>query len=70
MAKVSVKYKCGSNVKIDHGVSSTRGMVTAIHIRGRGRAYEVAYTDKDGPKCVNCEEIELAPWFEESEIGF
>ena len=70
MAVVSVKYRCGDKVKIDHGVADTKGVVTAVHIRGRGRAYEVAYTDKEGPKCVNCEEIELVPWFEEAEIGF
>ena len=70
MAQISVKYKCGASVGINHGTAKTKGVVTAIHVRGRGRAYEVAYTDKDGPKCVNCEEIELVPWFEGTEIGF
>ena len=68
MPQVSVKYKCGDSVRIIHHVL-TIGIVTAIFIRGRGRAYEVSYTGDDGPTSVNCEECELEPC-KETVFGF
>ncbi len=60
MKRISVKHKCGERVVIAHH-PPTEGMVTAVFIRGKGRIYEVAYTGKDGPTSVNCDEIELEP---------
>lgn len=68
MAQVSVKYKCGSKVRI-HG--ETNAIVTAIFIRGRGRTYEVSFTTADGPKCTTCEEVELSGGAKkEKQIGY
>ena len=58
MARVSIKYPCGKKVSC----GGVEGMVTAVFIRGRGRAYEFSYINNDGdPKSVNAEEIELKP---------
>ncbi len=57
MSKVTIKYKHGSKVKINHGL--IEGIVTAIFIRGKGRSYEVSYTGDSGPTNVVCEEVEL-----------
>lgn len=56
MAKLSVKYKCGDKVDC----AGIGGKVTAIFIRGRGRAYEFSYLNNDGnPSCVTAQECEL-----------
>ena len=60
MSQVSIKYKCGSRVRIDHQ-PPTDGIVTAVFIRGKGRAYEVSHTGDNGPTLTVCEEVELAP---------
>ncbi len=57
MSKVTIKYKHGSKVKINHG--PIEGIVTAIFIRGKGRSYEVSYAGDSGPTNVVCEEVEL-----------
>ena len=57
MSRITIKYPCGSNVNCK-GIS---GQVTAIFIRGKGRAYEFSYVNNDGdPKSVNAEECELS----------
>jgi len=66
MARVNVKYPCGKKVLC----GDVEGMVTAIFIRGKGRAYEFSYINSDGdPKSVTAEEIELEP-AEKSKLGF
>ncbi len=60
MANISVKYRCGDNVRINHQCP-TGGIVTAIFIRDKGRAYEVSYTGENGPTNCVCQEVELAP---------
>ena len=66
MARINVKYPCGSKVSC----SGVEGMVTAVFIRGRGRAYEFSYIGEDGdPKSVTTEEIELSKT-EASPLGF
>ncbi|KKN75872.1 hypothetical protein LCGC14_0375800 [marine sediment metagenome] len=69
MSKVNVKYKYGTNVKIKHQ-PSTQGIVTAIFIRGRGRAYEVSYTGNSGPTQTVCEEVELESCGTDESFGF
>ena len=67
MARVSVKYPCGSKVQVGQIV----GTITAVFIRGRGRSYEFSYINDGTPTCVNCEEIELSPTQKEPDyIGF
>lgn len=67
MARISVKYPIGSEVFHKGGVG---GIVTAIFIRGRGRAYEMSYVNKDGnPTSVTVEEIEIGS-HKSSPIGF
>lgn len=57
MARITTKYTCGDKVNCK-GVS---GQVTAIFIRGKGRAYEFSYVNKDGElKAVGAEECELS----------
>ena len=66
MARVNVKYPCGSKVSC----GGVNGLVTAIFIRGRGRAYEFSYVNSDGdPKSVTAEEIELKS-NEPDKLGF
>ena len=55
MARISVKYCCGSKVRCN-GVS---GIITAIFIRGKGRAYEFSYVLNGEPKSCTAEECEL-----------
>ncbi len=57
MARITTKYSCGDRVNC----KGIPGQVTAIFIRGRGRAYEFSYVNHDGePKAVNAEECELS----------
>ena len=66
MATVNVKYKYGDKVSID----GVQGHVTAIFIRGRGRAYEFSYVDKDGhPTSCTSEECEME-FSKDSQLGF
>lgn len=66
MARVNVKYPCGKKVRC----GGVEGMVTAVFIRGKGRAYEFSYVNSDGdPKSVTAEEIELKP-VEPNQLGF
>ena len=66
MAKVTVKYKCGERVSY----GNLPGMVTAVTIRGKGRAYEFSYIDHNGaPACNTVEDFELAK-FGPKPIGF
>ena len=56
MPKVSVKYRCGDEV----WCGPVSGRVTAIFIRGKGRAYEFSYSDNNqNPASCNVEECEL-----------
>ncbi len=68
MAQITVKYKCGDTVRINHN-APTQGIVTAIFIRGRGRSYEISYSNENGPTNAVCEEVELCPC-KESSFGF
>lgn len=66
MARVNVKYPYGK--KVTYG--GVEGMVTAVFMRGKGRAYEFSYIDGEGnPKSVTAEEIELKEQ-EPNELGF
>ena len=58
MATISVKYTCGQAVTYKTG-DKIDGMVTAIFIRGKGRAYEFSYCGENGPASSVCEEAEL-----------
>ncbi len=69
MAQITVKHKIGDNVRIRHN-PPTDGIVTAIFIRGRNRAYEVSFTNNDGPTSRTCEEVELTKAFGGAKIGF
>ena len=69
MFKVSIKYKYGNKVRINHE-PPTQGIVTAIFIRGKGRAYEVSYTGDSGPTQVVCEEAELELLGTDKNFGF
>lgn len=56
MARINVKYACGEKVCC----GDVQGMITAIFIRGKGRAYEFSYMDNNGnPASCNTEECEL-----------
>lgn len=66
MARVSIKYPCGTKVSC----KGVPGMVTAVFIRGKARAYEFSYLSNDGdPKCVTAEEFELQS-DEPNQLGF
>lgn len=66
MASIRVKYKYGQKVNYD-GIP---GRVTAIFCRGRNRAYEFGYVDKDGNPVKTCvEECEIQA-IEPDRIGF
>ncbi|MCJ7482645.1 MAG: hypothetical protein MUO31_06740 [Thermodesulfovibrionales bacterium] len=57
MARITTKFGCGDNVNC----KGIPGQVTAIFIRGKGRAYEFSYLNGEGePTCVNAEECELS----------
>lgn len=68
MAKITTKYGCGDKVTINHECP-TDGTVTAIFIRGKGRVYEVGFTNENGPTSANCDEVELSPRIERK-FGF
>ncbi len=56
MARVNVKYPCGKKVLC----GGVEGIVTAVFIRGKGRAYEFSYVDNNGhPTSCTTEECEL-----------
>jgi len=66
MARVSVKYPIGRKVNC----GGIEGIVTAIFIRGRNRAYEFSYVDNNGnPTSTTCEEVEIVP-LNDRRIGF
>ena len=66
MARVTVKYPCGRHVRC----SGVEGMITAVFVRGKGRAYEFSYVDSDGnPKSCQAEEVELEN-AEPNKLGF
>lgn len=69
MAKVNIKYKCGDEVIIRHK-PPTEGIVTAVFIRGRGRAYEVSYASADGPTSSVCAEVEIQADKSVRDFGF
>ena len=59
MAQILVKYPCGTEVKTTHE-NGIKGIITAVFIRGRGRAYEFSYVSSEGtPTSVNVEEAEI-----------
>ncbi len=69
MTSVNIKYKCGDRVLIDH-IPPTGGIVTAVFIRGRGRAYEISFTGENGPKSTVCDEVELVASDSGTKLGF
>lgn len=70
MARVNVKYPIGSRVHSVHE-GGIDGVITAVFIRGRNRAYEFSYVNNDGnPTSVNMEEIELEPIDQSKAVGF
>ncbi len=50
MARISVKYPIGTKVTM-HG--KVDGIVTAIFIRGKNKAYECSYIDSNGNPTSN-----------------
>jgi hypothetical protein len=67
MNQITVKYAIGESVTHFTGV---RGMVTAIFIRDKHTAYELAFADENGlPKVVAVEECELTN-NENGSLGF
>jgi len=67
MAKVSVRYPCGSKVAL----GPVEGTVTAIFVRNRHRSYEISFFNKDGtPQTCTAEELELTPSAAERKLGF
>ena len=59
MGKQIIETKFGYGDRVN--CKGINGQVTAIFIRGSGRAYEFSYIDKDGdPKAVPAEECELS----------
>lgn len=57
MARISVKYPIGSDVRY---LDKVDGKITAIFIRGKNRAYEFSYIDNNGnPASSTVEEVEL-----------
>lgn len=70
MARISVKYPIGTKVKTAHK-DGIEGIITAIFIRGRGRAYEFSYTHEGNPTSVNVQEAEIEPCKkDEKKLGF
>ncbi|KKM16200.1 hypothetical protein LCGC14_1688260 [marine sediment metagenome] len=69
MAKISVKFKCGDRVQTTY-TPPTEGIITAIFIRGKSRAYEMSYTSDSGPTSCTCEEVELRRSQEVDKLGF
>lgn len=70
MARILVKYPIGSRVVTTHK-NSTEGIITAIYIRGKNRAYEFSYTNNTGdPASYNVEEAEIAPLESRKPLGF
>lgn len=58
MARITVKYLCGSKV-ISHGI--VPGIITAITVRGKYKSYELSYLNNDGNlACAQCTEDELS----------
>jgi hypothetical protein len=56
MPKITTKYKCGDKVNLN----GIHGKITAVFIRGKGRAYEFSYINQGDPKACNVEECELS----------
>ncbi len=65
MAKYTCKYKVNQKVE----VYGKPGMITAIHIRDRHRAYEFSYSDDGKPVSVTVEQGEITDG-EHERIGF
>lgn len=57
MARVSIKYPYGTKVRL----GDIDGTITAIFIRGKGRAYEFSYVHDGQPTSCNVEEVEIEP---------
>ena len=59
MARISVKYPCGTKVQ-SALPGGPAGVITAVFIRGKNRAYELSYIDSGhNPTSVTVEEPEL-----------
>lgn len=70
MARISIKYPIGTRVTTNHK-NATEGIITAIFIRGRNRAYEFSYTNNTGdPASCNVEEAEIALLENRKPLGF
>lgn len=68
MARVNVKYTVGAKVQTKLG--KIEGIVTAIFIRGKNKAYEYSYIHDGQPTSATVEEAEIEPWEELQGIGF
>lgn len=67
MARINIKYPCGSKVTV---LGQIDGMVTAVTVRDKHRLYECSYVDKGGrPTSSLVDEIELGQTGNSS-IGF
>lgn len=70
MARISVKYPIGSKVITTHK-NGVEGVITAIFIRGRNRAYEFSYTNNSGePVSCTMEEVEITSIENKKPLGF
>jgi len=66
MARISIKYPCGTTVTHFTGVE---GKVTAVTNRGKYNVYEMSYLKDDNPVSVVVEEFELEI-SEKTKVGF
>lgn len=67
MARVNIKYPIGTPVKTFQGIE---GIITAVFIRGKNRAYEFSYTHDGNPTSVTVEEVEIESCREKNQLGF
>ncbi len=70
MARISVKYPIGTKVITIHK-NGVEGVITAIFVRGRNKAYEFSYINNSGePVSCTMEEVEIAPVENRKPLGF
>ncbi len=65
MPRYTSKFGIGDKVEV-RGIS---GVVTAVHIRQRHRAYEFSYSHDGVPCAYVCEEVELK-LLDKGKVGF
>lgn len=69
MAQIRVKYPNGTKVQTRYK-PHCEGIVTAVFIRGKGRAYEFSHAIDGKPECCTVEECEIELLKENGRIGY